>query len=154
MKAPKIKITNVGGECFSGEKPIIRITWRGRTRYVRCWDTGGCRPKYLGRKFVVKLNDILDQTSTEIQILKQIRHYDKKYFPKILAICKDETFIVQERIEFKREQEVSEKELNKAIGIIERLIQKYEIGDVTPNIYGDNWAIRKDGRPVIYDFGV
>lgn len=143
MKIPKIRIIDTDAR---------RVTiWLGK-RYVVCRDTGGIRPKYLARKYVIKFNCCLDQSSSEIKRYKRIRQSDRKYFPKMLVMNPKEGYLVQERIQFKKH--VTDKEDEEAIRIVRRLIKRYRIGDVEACDRGYNWNIRADGRPVIYDFGV
>ncbi len=73
---------------------------------------------------------------------------DLQYFPEVLFYSLEDGYIIQERIEFS-----SAPPSDEAKKIVERLVQKYKLRDFTPGKRA-NWNIRKDGTPVIYDWGV
>lgn len=133
-----------------GSWPSIRINGG---RIIYCKDIGGVRCKYIGKDFVVKINDYWNQTKKEIKRYKKISYYDRQYFPVLLSSDKKEGILIQERIKFKRGA-YSEKQFNRASRIVERLIKKYKL---ERDVYSDhvrNWGFRENGRPVIFDFGI
>ena len=73
---------------------------------------------------------------------------DLQYFPEVLFHSLEDGYIIQERIEFSPAAPSDE-----AKKIVERLIQKYKLRDIRPQVRA-NWDIRRDGTPVIYDWGV
>jgi hypothetical protein len=73
---------------------------------------------------------------------------DLQYFPEMIFYSLEGGFLIQERIDFSAAAPSDE-----AKKIVERLVQKYKLRDFTPGKRA-NWDIRKDGTPVIYDWGV
>lgn len=147
------------GNDGTGEYPTIGfIRVNGGSR-ILCRRTGGARCKYLGKKYVVKLDDKYRQTRLEIdRYINEISPADKKYFPKLLGYDKvNYEYLIQERIKFKRVStrngKVNRAVHKHAIRIIERLCEKYYLRrDINPE-YPRNWGIRENGQPVIFDFG-
>ena len=155
QKAPNIKLLRYSHRGYH----TIRVGTRKRS--CRC--TGGLRPKYFGTDFVVKFDDVewsseYKQTSLEIQRMGTIDPYDRRYFPKMLGYNNTEGYLVQERVEFKKPKDVTWAERLRAEKIVNRLNKKYGFTDVGVAQMACgvdwNWAIRKDGRPVIYDFAL
>lgn len=154
-KMPAIKVLHISSRGYH--------TIRVGTRKRRCRPIGGLRPKYFGTDFVIKFNDISEdsefqQTTAELDRMKDIDYYDRKYFPKIFGYDRNVGYLVQEKISFKKDAEILWKERLRAEKIVSRLAKKYNLQDVGVAQYacGEdwNWAIRKDGRPVIYDFAL
>lgn len=154
-KPPKIKLLKYS------ERGWHTIRVGNRRRVIRC--TGGLRPKYFGTNYVVKFNDVewnssYQQTTAELQMLKAMDPYDRRYFPKLLGCDVAAGYLVQELIEFKHPKDVPWAERLRAEKVVNRLKKKYALEDVIVAQYASgpdwNWGIRKDGRPVIYDFGL
>ena len=154
-KKKKIKLARPLNDdnSYEGHQKIIIIDGH-KLKHVTCRDIGGVRPKYIGRNYVIKLEDGWNQTINEIKVYKKLRQYDRKFFPKFLSFSKKDGFIIQERIQFKKRTTIGRKERNRAAQIVERLIKRYGLnGDIESDTLR-NWGIRKDGRPVIFDFGI
>jgi len=130
--------------------PSIRINGG---RLIHCKDIGGVRCKYIGKDFVVKVDDHWGQTNREIDRYKKISYYDRQYFPKLFSCNKKEGILIQERIKFKRGRYGSN-DFYRAERIVRRLINKYGLERDVHSGYIRNWGFRANGRPVIFDFGL
>ena len=103
-----------------------------------------------------------DQSKVEIDTLARIRPEDLPYFPRILKTGFVERkgvkhhWIIQKREELRENATTDEASLTK----ICELAARYRICDLGALCIGakikgsTNWAIRRDGTPVIFDFGV
>ena len=116
-------------------------------------DNWGTRPKYFGDAFVIKYDETIRgpnflsrQSTTEIELWESLDS-DRKYFAKLLDYSREEGWVAQERIEIVQKTPTKDQR-----AIIERLKEKFDIGDILGIVMG-NWTIRDDGTPVIYDWG-
>lgn len=118
---------------------------------------GGCRRKCFYDNYIIKFDEPDDpkfpednsQNLREILLWKKISKKDRQYFPKMIQYSVRNHFIVQERIKFKRGRKAYAHR-----AIILGLIRKYNISDIGFCGINDNWGVRENGVPVIYDYGL
>ncbi|HUX11852.1 MAG TPA: hypothetical protein VMW87_02420 [Spirochaetia bacterium] len=103
-----------------------------------------------------------DQCKVEIDTLARIRPEDRQYFPRILKtgfVDRDGVkhhWIIEKREKLRENATTDKASLTK----IYKLAARYGIRDLGALYIGarieahTNWAIRQDGTPVIFDFGV
>lgn len=120
---------------------------------IKLYRIGGLRLKCFYGDYVIKFDDedgdiYYPQTLREIEVWKRIKPKHRKYFAKLLAWNSKEGYLIQERIKFKQGRRK-----NGSDEIICELQEFYGIDDLG---FGknDNWGIRADGTPVIYDWGM
>lgn len=121
----------------------------------------GARWKFFGKDFIVKVDDrnkfrsvvgfgsYLTQSKDEYLTYNKIHKSDRKWFTKPLFF--DGKKMIVHQLHALRCSNVTSRDRN----ILERLMQKYDLGDIDPE-YSHNWAfVLKDGKlvPIIYDYG-
>ena len=134
----KIRVLNKHSIMINGEIKKLR-------------EIGGIRPKCFYDNYVIKFDDIDDfqQSTREIETWKNIAKEHRKYFAKLVGWNSEKGYIIQEKIEFRRGRRS-----NAAKKIVEEMRKIYQLGDISFCGDNDNWAVRKDGTPVIFDWGV
>ena len=119
---------------------------------IKLRSMGGCRRKgFYGDQIIKFDNDyelIPSQNLREIELWKLIEKKDRKHFAAINQYSYKDEYIVQERIKFKRGRKS-----RKHYDVIFDLIEKYEIGDIGFCGENDNWGVRDNDVPVIFDYG-
>lgn len=123
---------------------------------IKLHSLGGCRRKGFYENYIIKFDetDIIfedeeSQNEREIFLWKIMDKKDRKYFPKMKKYSQTDGYIVQERIRFQRGRKAFAHQ-----EIIRELIKKYSIEDISFNGINENWGVRDNGIPVIYDYGL
>ncbi len=113
------------------------------------------RPMYFGDTFVVKFDETIkgpkfkgQQSTKEIELWEALDEKDRKHFVTLLDYSHEEGWIAQERINIIRTVPTKEQR-----AVVERLKEKFGLGDILSGVMA-NWTVRKDGSPIIYDWGV
>ncbi len=123
---------------------------RGDRRFKWC----SSRPMYFGDTFVIKFDETIrgrkfkgQQSTAEILLWERLDDKDRKHFVTLLDYSYEEGWIAQERINIIRTVPTKEQR-----AIVKGLKKKFGIRDILGVVMA-NWTVRKDGSPVIYDWG-
>ena len=122
--------------------------------FIKLSAMGGCRRKSFYGNYIIKFDrsypddSYNSQNEREIDLWKIMDKKDRKYFPKMIQYSKKDGYLIQERIRFRRGRKaISHRD------IVMNLIEKYDITDISFSGDNDNWGVRENGLPVIYDYG-
>lgn len=91
------------------------------------------------------------QCQNEVEKYMEIEEEDKKYFATILDF--GDGWLAQEKVFFDHPDSIYRKDYDKylkAKDILKELENKYNLWD----LHNENWGIKENGDPIIFDYGV
>lgn len=152
-KRYKVKVEQKRGLVFiNGKKAqlVIDDTIEDVISFVKYNGEAG-RVCYRQNNIIVKFNDSLwGQSQKEIKLWKKMKQSHRKFFSKILDWKDGKYGWIAVKVE---EFEHMDKVPDELREMFDYLIDYYDIKDIFDDC-PNNWAIRKDGSLIIYDFGL
>ena len=87
--------------------------------------------------------NLYNQCRNEVKLYKKLDKCDKKYFCR--PIKHGRKWVIQDIIKFKKGRRPKW-----AFDLVESLFFKYKLHD----FHEENWGIKENGQPIIFDYGV
>lgn len=147
-KRYKVKVEQKGGLVFiNGKKATLMAD--EYTDFSTLGEYG--RVCYKQNNIIVKFNDShFKQSQKEIKLWKKMKQSHRNFFSKILDWKDGKYGWIAVKVE---EFEHMDKVPDELREMFDYLIDYYDIKDIFDDC-PNNWAIRKDGSLIIYDFGL